>query len=160
MSLNVLHSHWNRSRRTDWLPKCCFFYQRYFIKQIKQLEAHKGDLMALPIPERLTKLRSLHLTGESLQNFDRWEKQYEQITNHNFSTIEGYLFDAETANAKYQFIQVARILKQLRAYLTETDQDLLDVQDALENLLANEADTRQKKFSVYENNINNYVNVC
>ncbi len=51
------------------------FYQRYFIKQIKQLEAHKGDLMALPIPERLTKLRSLHLTGESLQNFDRWEKQ-------------------------------------------------------------------------------------
>ena len=25
------------------------FYQRYFIKQIKQLEAHKGDLMALPI---------------------------------------------------------------------------------------------------------------
>lgn len=120
------------------------FYQRYFIKQIKQLEAHKGDLMALPIPERLTKLRSLHLTGESLQNFDRWEKQYEQITNHNFSTIEGYLFDAETANAKYQFIQVARILKQLRAYLTETDQDLLDVQDALENLLANEADTRQK----------------
>ncbi|MSD83037.1 septation ring formation regulator EzrA [Lactobacillus curvatus] len=120
------------------------FYQRYFTKQIKQLEAHKGDLMALPIPERLTKLRSLHLTGESLQNFERWEKQYEQLTNHNFSTIEGYLFDAETANGKYQFIQVARILKQLRAYLTETDQDLLDVQDALENLLANEADTRQK----------------
>ncbi|KRM22293.1 septation ring formation regulator EzrA [Latilactobacillus graminis] len=120
------------------------FYQRYFVRQIKQLEAHKGDLMALPIPERLTKLRSLHLTGESLQNFERWQKQYEQLTNHNFSTIESYLFEAETANHKYNFIQVARILKQLRAYLTETDQDLLDVQDALENLLANEADTRQK----------------
>lgn len=120
------------------------FYQRHFVKQIKKLEERKGELMALPIPERLTKLRSLHLTGESLDNFKRWEKQYNQLANHNFATVEGYLFDAETANAKYQFLQVNRVLKQLRAYLTETDQDLLDVQDALENLLANEADTRQQ----------------
>lgn len=119
-------------------------YQRHFVTQIKQLEERKGDLMALPIPERLTKLRSLHLTGESLDTFKRWEKQYNELTNHNFATVEGYLFDAETANTKYQFLQVNRVLKQLRAYLTETDQDLVDVQDALENLLANEADTRQQ----------------
>lgn len=120
------------------------FYQRYFTKQIKSLEERKGALMALPIPEKLTKLRSLRLTGESQQNFDRWEKQYNDITNHNFEAIEAYLFDAETANGKYQFLLVARILKQLRAYLQETDQDLVDVKDALDQLLANEADTREQ----------------
>lgn len=120
------------------------FYQRYFTKQIKSLEERKGALMALPIPEKLTKLRSLRLTGESQQNFDRWEKQYNDITNHNFEAIEAYLFDAEKANGKYQFLLVARILKQLRAYLQETDQDLVDVKDALDQLLANEADTREQ----------------
>ena len=59
-------------------------YQRYFTKQIKSLEERKGALMALPIPEKMTKLRSLRLTGASQQNFARWEKQYNDITNHNF----------------------------------------------------------------------------
>lgn len=134
-------------------------YQRHFVTQIKQLEERKGDLMALPIPERLTKLRSLHLTGESLDTFKRWEKQYNELTNHNFATVEGYLFDAETANTKYQFLQVNRVLKQLRAYLTETDQDLVDVQDALENLLANEP-THGNRFNGYVRSTNNCVNVC
>lgn len=113
-------------------------------KQLEQLINKQVALYELPIDTQFQTLNELHLSGESLNNLNNWHQHYRKIKDNDLPNYAKYLKKLQADNQASRVFKVKKESAQIEAALQQADRDLIDVQDGLDNLLANQADARQQ----------------
>ena len=82
-----------------------YVHRKRLYKQIDELEQWKISLMNRPVPEELSKIKSLNMMGETEQLFEKWRNEWDDIVAVQLPNIEEKLFDIEEAVVKYRFMK-------------------------------------------------------
>ncbi|GMB07325.1 septation ring formation regulator [Thermolongibacillus altinsuensis] len=126
-----------------------YIYRKRLYKQIDRLEEWKIALMNRPVPEELSKVKSLNLMGETEQLFERWRNEWDEIVAVKLPDIEEKLIDIEEEIVKYRFVKAkAELLKteqQLRKIEEEIQQILVELQELIGSEEKNRTEIEQLK---------------
>jgi septation ring formation regulator len=126
-----------------------YMYRKRLYKQIDRLEEWKITLMNRPVPEELSKVKSLNMTGETEQLFERWRNSWDEIVAVKLPNIEEKLIDIEEEVVKYRFAKAkAELLKteqQLRKIEEEIQQILVELQELIGSEEKNRTEIEQFK---------------
>ncbi|QPC47241.1 septation ring formation regulator EzrA [Mangrovibacillus cuniculi] len=77
--------------------------KRKRFKEIDDLDQFKKELINRPVLDELSKVKSLNLTGEAEEWFEKWRQEWDEIITVHFPDIEEWFFEAEDAAEKYKF---------------------------------------------------------
>ncbi|USS85157.1 septation ring formation regulator EzrA [Fructilactobacillus myrtifloralis] len=109
-------------------------YQKTLLKQGKAMEAELNRLQKLDLPEQLTKVKKLVLTGDSLTRLETAERDYEQVRQSQFPQIAQDLTAAEQAGKGLNFLKTRDDIDNAHAELESAAKTLDQVQATLVNL--------------------------
>lgn len=118
--------------------------QRRYVSQLATLE---GQLTALPvdhIDKQIRALRGLHLTGESLKSFTRWQREYQQLTEGDGAHADTVLADAQTAATKFQLGSAKRLTAELTALIASLTDSYAKIGAEIEQIYHNEENNRKQ----------------
>ena len=107
-------------------------------KEIDRLESWKIDLLNRPVPDELSKVKKLNMTGQTEDLFDRWRKEWDEIAATELPNLEELLFDAEEYIDKYRFNKAKGIQLKISSILTETEEKINNILVELNELVGSE----------------------
>src|SRR5690606_3971271 len=99
-----------------------------YYKEIDRLETWKMDIVNRPVPDEMSKVKKLNMTGQTEELFEGWRNEWDEIITTQLPNVEEYLIDAEESIDKYQFRKAKKIQQ-------ETDQFLSDIEEKIKKLL-------------------------
>ncbi len=109
-----------------------------------RLEAWKIDLFNRPIPEEMSKVKQLNMTGQTEELFERWRNQWDEVITVKLPSLEEMLFDAEEYIDHYRFTKAKTIQEKIAAQLQETEQEINTILEELHELVGSEEKNRQE----------------
>lgn len=112
--------------------------------EVDRLEGWKMDIMNRPVTERLSKVKSLNLSGETQEKFESWKERWDYILTRELPDMEEYLFDAEEAADRYRFPTSKKNLKIVGDTLYSIEVDIEKMFKELEQLLDSEENSRKE----------------
>lgn len=121
-----------------------YMYRKRLYKQIDQLEQWKISLMNRPVPEELSKIKSLNMMGETEQLFEKWRNEWDDIVAVQLPNIEEKLFDIEEAIVKYRFMKAKDALQQTEQQLREIEGSIQRILLELQELVGSEEKNREE----------------
>ncbi|KHE68056.1 septation ring formation regulator EzrA [Halobacillus sp. BBL2006] len=110
--------------------------------EVDRLESWKMDIMNRRVTEELSKVKSLNLSGETQERFEKWRSRWDRILTKELPALEEDLFDAEEAADKYQWKRVKKVLADTEKKLLNIEEDIQKMFEELENLLDSEKNSR------------------
>lgn len=110
---------------------------------VDRLEGWKLDVMNRNIGTELARIKTLNLSGETQEKFETWKSRWETIAARDLSRVEDFLFDAEDAADRYRFPSANKALQQGNAILHTIENDLEQMLEELDILLASEQSSRK-----------------
>jgi septation ring formation regulator len=125
----------------------CFFLAGYVMrkkhyKEIDRLESWKIDLLNQPVPDELSKVKQLNMTGQTEDLFDRWRKEWDEIAATELPDLEELLFDSEEYIDKYRFNKAKEIQLRISTILSETEEKINNILTELNELVGSEQKNR------------------
>ncbi|WP_461202742.1 septation ring formation regulator EzrA [Anoxybacillus sp. TBDG-1] len=121
-----------------------YVYRKRLYKQIDQLEQWKISLMNRPVPEELSKIKSLNMMGETEQLFEKWRNEWDDIVAVQLPNIEEKLFDIEEAVVKYRFMKAKEALHQTEQQLKDIEGNIQRILLELQELVGSEEKNREE----------------
>jgi septation ring formation regulator len=125
----------------------CFLLAGYVLrkkhyKEIDRLESWKIDLLNRPVPDELSKVKQLNMTGQTEDLFDRWRKEWDEIAATDLPDLEELLFDSEEYIDKYRFNKAKEIQLKIASILSETEEKINKILTELNELVGSEQKNR------------------
>lgn len=111
-----------------------YLFQRITINQINDLQAAKQRLVGLHVDANLRDGANLSLTGESLQQFQRLQSDYQEVTDHRFTAIDELADSIRHDVRGVNFVKVRQEVSQLRERVATTEKIVNHTRDALADL--------------------------
>lgn len=111
---------------------------------VDRLETWKLDVMEREVAGQLSRIKSLNLSGETLESFEKWKERWEFIVTKELPDIEEYLMDAEEAADRFFIPKAKRVLKSTEEALQSIEQDIDKILIGLEDLLESEKVSRKE----------------
>ncbi|KFZ41785.1 septation ring formation regulator EzrA [Anoxybacillus flavithermus] len=121
-----------------------YVYRKRLYKQIDQLEQWKISLMNRPVPEELSKIKSLNMMGETEQLFEKWRNEWDDIVAVQLPNIEEKLFDIEESVVKYRFMKAKEALHQTERQLKDIEGNIQRILLELQELVGSEEKNREE----------------
>lgn len=121
-----------------------YVHRKRLYKQIDELEQWKISLMNRPVPEELSKIKSLNMMGETEQLFEKWRNEWDDIVAVQLPNIEEKLFDIEEAVVKYRFMKAKEALRQTEQQLREIEGNIQRILLELQELVGSEEKNREE----------------
>lgn len=81
------------------------YFQRSFRKQINEYQTQLEELSNNTLDSEINKIEKLHLTGESLREFEELKKNHKKLTNREMPEISEMILDLNDLNERYKFMQ-------------------------------------------------------
>lgn len=111
---------------------------------VDQLEEQKIQLLDMPIVDDVQVIKTLKLTGQTKENFEKWENEWKKVETVSIPEIENHLYEAERAVDKLRFSHAGSLEESAKSKLDETKQTLLLIQDALTELVRGEEKNKEE----------------
>lgn len=111
---------------------------------VDQLEEQKNQLLDMPIVDDVQVIKTLKLTGQTKENFEKWEKEWKKVETVSIPEIENNLYEAERSVDKLRFSHARGLEEDAKNKLSETKQTLLLIQDALTELVRGEEKNKEE----------------
>ncbi len=121
---------------------CVYIYRRKIHREIDRLEEWKMSIMNRPMNEELTKIKTLNMSGQTEEMFERWRNEWDEIVATDLPVVEERLFDAEDATDKFRFVLAKNTLKAAEDLLEHTEGRIQAVLAELQTLIGSEAESR------------------
>lgn len=127
-----------------------YMMRKKHYQMVDELEEQKLALSDMPIVDDIHMIKTLNLTGQTEENFQKWKTLWEEVEKESIPAIENHLFEAE------RFIDQLRLKKaqnsehQAASKIKETKDTLLNIQDALSELVKGEEKNRLELEKVKE----------
>ncbi|MGR3765367.1 septation ring formation regulator EzrA [Rossellomorea sp. NS-SX7] len=118
--------------------------RKKYYTEIDRYEAWKVDIMNRPIPEELSKVKQLNMTGQTEKLFEGWRQGWDEIVAVQLPDIEELLFDAEEYTDKFRFKKSKETLAKIDAVLTDTEAKIDKILQELNELVGSEEKNREE----------------
>ncbi|GIO22505.1 septation ring formation regulator EzrA [Oceanobacillus sp. J11TS1] len=103
--------------------------------QVDLIEKWKLDIMDRDVAKQIGRIKALNLSGETLEKFEEWKKQWEDIVTKSLPDVEKYLMDAEEAADRFLVPKANKILKEAEKHLQNIEAEIKEIMKELEELL-------------------------
>ncbi len=107
-----------------------------------RLEAWKIDLFSRPIPDEMSKVKQLNMTGQTEELFEKWRNQWDDVVTVKLPDLEEMLFDAEEYIDKYKFKKAKEAQRKIANKLQETETQINKILEELHELIGSEEKNR------------------
>lgn len=121
-----------------------YIIKKQYFKEMDRLEAWKIDLFNRPVPEEMSKVKQLNMTGQTEELFERWRNQWDEIITVKLPNFEEMLFDAEEFIDKYRFKKAKEVQLKIAAQLQETEDKINTILEELHELVGSEEKNREE----------------
>ncbi|KSU63997.1 septation ring formation regulator EzrA [[Bacillus] enclensis] len=118
--------------------------RKKYYAEIDRYEAWKVDIMNRPIPEELSKVKQLNMTGQTEQLFEGWRQGWDEIVAVELPDIEELLFDAEEYTDKFRYKKTKETLAKIDEVLTKTEAKIDQILEELNELVGSEEKNREE----------------
>lgn len=112
-----------------------YFIKRYYYNKIDGLNKLKVALFEDSIDENYLKASRLNMSGEYEKQYKNLLKKWENIQTDNFLLIENYLYDAEKAVDKWNFIQASNKIEEADKEINFIKEEMGGLSKQLENFM-------------------------
>ncbi|MCT1904060.1 septation ring formation regulator EzrA [Oceanobacillus sojae] len=103
--------------------------------QVDHIEKWKLDITDRDVAKQIGKIKTLNLSGETLEKFEEWKEEWEKIVTKSLPDIEKYLMDAEEAADRFLVPKANKILKEAENHLEKIEEEIKEIIGELEELL-------------------------
>ncbi|SDN04391.1 septation ring formation regulator EzrA [Sediminibacillus halophilus] len=118
-------------------------WRKRIYDEVDRLEGWKMDIMNRNVSAELSRVKSLNLSGETQENFEKWKDRWDSILTRELPDMEEYLFDAEEAADRYRFSVSKQNLLRVDDALKAIESDIEQMYVELEQLLDSEENSRK-----------------
>ncbi|MCD4839368.1 septation ring formation regulator EzrA [Neobacillus sedimentimangrovi] len=119
-----------------------YFIKKKYFKEMDRLEAWKIDLFSRPIPDEMSKVKQLNMTGQTEELFEKWRNQWDDVVTVKLPDLEEMLFDAEEYIDKYKFKKAKEAQRKIANKLQETETQINKILEELHELIGSEEKNR------------------
>lgn len=119
-----------------------YLVKKKHFKEMDRLEAWKIDLFNRPIPDEMSKVKQLNMTGQTEELFERWRNQWDDVVTVKLPDLEEMLFDAEEYIDRYRFKKAREVQQRISEKLQEAENQVKNVLEELHELVGSEEKNR------------------
>lgn len=119
------------------------YFQRSFRKQINEYQTQLEELSSNTLDNELNKIEKLHLTGESLREFEELKKSHKKLTNREMPEISEMILDLNDLNERYKFMQERSELLEVGSKLQHVKEETRQLEEAV-NEMKEKSEEHQK----------------
>lgn len=109
-----------------------------------RLEAWKIDLFKRPVPDELSKVKQLNMTGQTEELFEHWRNQWDDIITVKLPKLDEMLFNAEEYIDRYRFRKAKEVQTDIANKLQETENQIKNILEELHELVGSEEKNREE----------------
>ena len=119
------------------------YFQRSFRKQINEYQTQLEELSNNTLDSEINKIEKLHLTGESLREFEELKKNHKKLTNREMPEISEMILDLNDLNERYKFMQERSELLEVGSKLQHVKEETRQLEEAV-NEMKEKSEEHQK----------------
>ncbi|WML40851.1 septation ring formation regulator EzrA [Neobacillus sp. OS1-2] len=119
-----------------------YLIKKKYFKEMDRLEAWKIDLLNRPIPDEMSKVKQLNMTGQTEELFEGWRSEWDDVVTVKLPNLEEMLFDAEEYIDKYRFKKAKEVQQAIDLRLQETENQIKKILEELHELVGSEEKNR------------------
>ncbi|MCQ4115965.1 septation ring formation regulator EzrA [Ligilactobacillus sp. MP3] len=119
------------------------YFQRSFRKQINEYQTQLEELSNNTLDSEINKIEKLHLTGESLREFEELKKSHKKLTNREMPEISEMILDLNDLNERYKFMQERSELLEVGSKLQHVKEETRQLEEAV-NEMKEKSEEHQK----------------
>ena len=109
-------------------------FKRHKAKQIEVYQAKVNEITENSLEKELAEISKLNLSGDSLTEFEKVDKDYREIVNRKLPEISELLNDLRELNQHYQFGRTNHELKDVDEKLSGTAAQFEKIKEELKNI--------------------------
>lgn len=111
-----------------------YLFKRHKAKQIEVYQAKVNEITENSLEKDLAEISKLNLSGDSLTEFEKVDKDYREIVNRKLPEISELLNDLRELNQHYQFGRTNHELKDVDEKLSGTAAQFEKIKEELKNI--------------------------
>lgn len=111
-----------------------YLFKRHKAKQIEVYQAKVNEITENSLEKELAEISKLNLSGDSLTEFEKVDKDYRKIVNRKLPEISELLNDLRELNQHYQFGRTNHELKDVDEKLSGTAAQFEKIKEELKNI--------------------------
>lgn len=111
-----------------------YLFKRHKAKQIEVYQAKVNEITENSLEKELAEISKLNLSGDSLTEFEKVDKDYREIVNRKLPEISELLNDLRELNQHYQFGRINHELKDVDEKLSGTAAQFEKIKEELKNI--------------------------
>ena len=111
-----------------------YLFKRHKAKQIEVYQAKVNEIKENSLEKELAEISKLNLSGDSLTEFEKVDKDYREIVNRKLPEISELLNDLRELNQHYQFGRTNHELKDVDEKLSGTAAQFEKIKEELKNI--------------------------
>ena len=111
-----------------------YLFKRHKAKQIEVYQAKVNEITENSLEKELAEISKLNLSGDSLTEFEKVDKDYREIVNRKLPEISELLNDLCELNQHYQFGRTNHELKDVDEKLSGTAAQFEKIKEELKNI--------------------------
>ena len=111
-----------------------YLFKRHKAKQIEVYQARVNEITGNSLEKELAEISKLNLSGDSLTEFEKVDKDYREIVNRKLPEISELLNDLRELNQHYQFGRTNHELKDVDEKLSGTAAQFEKIKEELKNI--------------------------
>lgn len=111
-------------------------------REVDRLSLWKIEILNRPISDEISKVKSLHMIGETEKRFEKWRSEWERIIAIELPDLEEMLIDAEEASDKYRFRKAKQTLSAVEKELQGIEEKLTSILDEVNEWVSSEEKSR------------------
>jgi septation ring formation regulator len=121
-----------------------YVIKKKYFKEMDRLEAWKIDLFNRPVPDEMSKVKQLNMTGQTEELFEHWRNQWDDIITVKLPKLDEMLFDAEEYIDRYRFKKAKEVQTDITGKLQETENQIKNILEELHELVGSEEKNREE----------------
>lgn len=110
------------------------YFQKSFQKQINSNQEELEKLTESELEKKIKKIKSLHLTGESLSEFEEVQKNYKHLVKRVYPEISEMILDLNELNEKYKFYKEKTYILEVNTKLETAKEKQHNIEKMLEKI--------------------------
>ena len=111
-----------------------YLFKRHKAKQIEVYQAKVNEITENSLEKELAEISKLNLSGDSLTEFEKVDKDYREIINRKLPEISELLNDLRELSQHYQFGRINHELKDVDEKLSGTAAQFEKIKEELKNI--------------------------
>lgn len=119
-----------------------FVYRKKHHTEISRLDQKRLDIQNKPVLEELSKVKSLNMSGQAEEMFERWRNKWSELIDVELPKIDELLMNVEDHVDKFQFKKASVIEAEIDGIIDNCDEEMILILNELNELMKSEEESR------------------